>query len=141
MDSASRQPAAGPAKAENPIVAVGRRVKSALSSQQEPSVQIQRSPRSLPQKSLTEKLHLSHRGSDNGPERGQLDATDSDDVPPPVPPKDNANSSSKSFWSRFSKGDSVVDEKNAKQGNYDRETVDLLDVMGSLHAIVAGSLC
>jgi len=135
----STQPPIAPSRTENPIVAVGRRVKSALSSQQEPSVQIQRGASSSRShsKALTEKLHFSHHGPERRLGRGQLDATDSDGSPPPVPPKDNVHAThsadvskqtGKSFWSRSHRDQNVTNEKS-RQDNYDRETVDLLDVM------------
>ncbi|KAI9055507.1 hypothetical protein LZ554_000456 [Drepanopeziza brunnea f. sp. 'monogermtubi'] len=91
--------------AENPIAVVGRRVKSALTSSQQPSIRIQRANGEPPDKGNAEKP-ASHNG---------------------------ATSKDKSFFGRFksmfSDDDGHAEESAASRNEYDNSMVDMLDVI------------
>ena len=142
----SSQPQSSPSATGNPVVAVGRKVKSIFSSHQRPSIRILRRPASH----STEKL------------QGGPVSTDFAEKPlPPLPPRENAPSAStepttlpessrtrsrgntiadrfanarsravSSVQSLFGHG-SVTNDHGPPDQEYDTETVDLLDVVGT----------
>jgi hypothetical protein len=131
-----------PATTKNPVVAVGRKVKSVLSSKQRPSVRILRGPSSNGEprrglKSLTEKLTpgSSHRGAAQEPETNT-------ELPQhyPVPSKENTsanrftgtlNRAGAGLRSVFGREDDLTTENESWKNEYDSDTVDLLDVVGT----------
>jgi hypothetical protein len=125
------QPPPSSSTTENPIVAVGRKVKSILSTSQQPSIRILRSSNGeqnrLPfSKGITEKLHLPH-GKAQGPGRGaELEESNVAHAEASRPPPKG-----KPFASRFRSlfGRKETDDEFFRD-EYDADTVDLLDVMG-----------
>jgi hypothetical protein len=123
---------------ENPVVAVGRKVKSVLSSQQRPSVRIIRGtssygePRCVPvSKSIAEKVapHLpSHAKAEEPGSRVEYRA----------PLEENTfanrfadarNRAGAGIRSLFGREDNVTDDAYF-ENEYDSDTVDLLDIVG-----------
>jgi hypothetical protein len=137
--SGSSQPTPMSLTAENPVVAVGRKVKSALSTQQRPSIRILRDSsqnhkarREPTPGVITEKKspHLSRTGNANISES----PTDY-----PVPHKQNAsanrftdvgNRAGTAIRSFFRREENNPDDGSVER-EYDPDTVDLLDVMGT----------
>ncbi|KUJ16453.1 uncharacterized protein LY89DRAFT_586667 [Mollisia scopiformis] len=103
---------------ENPIVAVGRKVKSILSSHQRPSVRILRESSSTsPHRRSQAQPSAAHSTSYNAPpiETSFGDA------------QDRTSARKRSFFGR-EKG---FTDDNSYENEYDQDTVDLLDVMVS----------
>jgi hypothetical protein len=143
------QPPPPPSTTENPVVAVGRKVKSLLSSHQRPSIRILRNssdPRSVPatqdfaEKPLPE---LPPRGnaqrSDSDAELAAQDAAQAESSPTLSRQNTLAsrfagarNRAGSVVQSIFGRGEiSAEDDKPFENENeYDTSTVDLLDVMG-----------
>lgn len=136
--SGPSQPPPAESTTENPIVAVGRKVKSVLGSHQQPSVRIQRGPstgksrRVAASKGDAEK-YGSH-GRAQGPESRADLAGQSAAHAGTTSSRENTSANRfsgpqnriRSWFSR--KEDSTEDE--SIEHEYDPDTVDLLDVMG-----------
>lgn len=101
----------------NPIAAVGRKVKSVLSSSNQPSIRIFRD--SSAHGKSRRKLTTSEKRSATGPQASNLSS---------ATPEGKGNSFANRFRSRFRHDDSDTDEWHEHE--YDQETVDLLDVVG-----------
>ena len=134
---------------ENPVVAVGRKVKSVLSTNQRPSVRILRGPSSTGEprrvpvsKGTAEKLapHLSPHGKAQGPEsRAELAEHNAAHAEAyRAPTKVNAfanrfaeaqNRAGAAIQSLFSREENFTDDESFEH-EYDPDTVDLLDVVG-----------
>lgn len=105
MDSRTSQEPAP--KTENPLVAVGRKVKSAISTDQQPSVRI------LRRSASTRQRHAAPERFDHAPPTEN------------VPPK-GIGSSIRSFFGR--KAEPQIEQSTEE---YDADTVDVLDVIGT----------
>lgn len=142
--------------ADNPIVAVGRKVKSVLGTQQQPSVRIVREPakrRGLPvPKGVADKLapHLSQHGKSHTPEnRAELaehyaahaESHRSGEG------KEKENKKEQETEGRMSRVRTSIQSLFGAKGNdteeqlqheYDADTVDLLDVVGKYQSAHSG---
>ncbi len=108
-----------PPTTDNPVVALGRKVKSAFSSDQQPSIRIRR--------------------ESSSPATRQLDLP-SQEIPekatggPGHEPTSKDNSSDNGFASRvrslFSRREASPNDK-VNESDYDNDMVDLLDVLGT----------
>lgn len=119
----SSQPPPPSSTTENPVVAIGRKVKSALSTQQQPSIRILRA------------------SSSTGESRPSPVSRGLAEKPLPELPPSNENASTNRFSgagnhasaavrSLFSRGGNVTDDGFDKN-EYDTDTVDLMDVVGT----------
>ena len=111
-------PAADSSTTENPIVAVGRKVKSVLSTSQRPSVRIIRKPSSTSDRRLLVSKDASEK---NGAGNGTA-TTGSHFV-------DARNRAGGLIRSWFGRAEEPYEEKSYAD-EYDPDTVDLLDVVG-----------
>jgi hypothetical protein len=114
---------------ENPIVAVGRKVKSALSSSSnQPSIRIFRSSSSHGKSYRLPTTEGNSEKRDATRPHTQADFTHNSDALP----KDHGKKEKSSFADRcralFRHGDS--DKHESYENEYDTDTVDLLDVVG-----------
>ncbi|KAF2153617.1 hypothetical protein K461DRAFT_321238 [Myriangium duriaei CBS 260.36] len=121
MDRAGTAPAQVPAAdtstTENPIVAVGRKVKSVLSTSQRPSVRIIRKPPSAGDRRLPASGDVSEKhGAGNGAATTRSHAIGA------------RNSAGGLMRSWFGRAEDPCDQK-AYVDEYDPDTVDLLDVL------------
>jgi hypothetical protein len=143
------QPPPSSSTTENPVVAVGRKVKSVLSTRQQPSVRILREPtltgeaRRLPiPKSIAKKLapHLSPHGNAQEPEsRAELiEHHTAHAEAHRAPPGENSfaslfagsrNRAGVAIRSLFGREESSTEDESFEH-EYDPDTVDLLDVVG-----------
>jgi hypothetical protein len=127
------QPPPASSTTENPIVAVGRKVKSILSTSQQPSIRILRpsngEPSRMPfSKGIAEKLHLPH-GNTQGPgRRAELEESNVAHAEASRPPLKGKSFASR-FRSLFGREENNTDNEFFRD-EYDADTVDLLDVMG-----------
>lgn len=137
----SSQPPAEESTTDNPVVAVGRKVKSVLSTHQRPSVRILRGKstgthRRMPvSKATAEKLkpHLKHHARAHGPEgREEL----AEHYAPHAEAHDNASTGNRfsrigsSIRSIFGDDKHEANHDGAYEDEFDADTVDLLDVVG-----------
>jgi hypothetical protein len=128
----------------NPVVAIGRKVKSVLSTNQRPSVRLLRQPSStqprrapvsqdFAEKPLPElPPHPDTQEAESLPDFSEHYATPAEASR--VPSKGNASSNARNragsvARSLFRREDHVIDHKSYED-EYDADTVDLLDVMG-----------
>jgi hypothetical protein len=120
---------------ENPIVAVGRKVKSVLSSHQRPSIRILRESSSAEQslrapasKDIAEKSapNLSPHGPDSPAEYSAVNAKRNTFANRFADARKRTGVAMRALFSR--EEDSIDDE--SFEHEYDPDTVDLLDVMG-----------
>ncbi len=143
------QPPPSSSMTDNPVVAVGRKLKSVLGSHQRPSVRIVREssstgePRRVPvSRGIAEKSapHLSPHGRAQGPEsRAELaeyNASHAEAYPAPSKETTFANRLANArnragaiIRSLFGREENVTDDESFEH-EYDPDTVDLLDVMG-----------
>jgi hypothetical protein len=143
----SAQPPPSSSTTANPVVAVGRKVKSIFSSQQQPSIRIRRESAATGQlrrppvsQDFAEKPlpQLPTAVTAQGPE-SQAGLAPYNDIPweAPTTPKRERGFSNRLFAVR-SRAESIFRRpENVRDGNnessedcYNTETVDLLDVMG-----------
>jgi len=140
-------PAASSSNAENPIVAVGRKVKSVLQgNQQRPSVRIVREPSYNGQPSYVPGYNGASSVQNYAPASQphgttyqsaqgeydnsiQYDATDTNPQAYQVPTQANASTSRFGNWFG-GRNKKVTGQQYAANEDCDAETVDLLDVMG-----------
>lgn len=109
-DVNTQQPEAPATTTSNPIVAVGRRVKSALISHQQPSIRIQRDYADAPTSG-----DLSEKSIPQGESENDL-----------TPKETNLSGRLASMFSRSKESNTQGYAAN----DYDSDTVDLLDVVG-----------
>lgn len=111
------QPELTSSTTENPIIALGRKVKSVLGTSQRPSVRIIRS--APVSKGTGEKLASYHSTYGNTPNQSRSGNSFASTL----------NRAGTSIRSLFSREDSSPNEETFKD-EYDPDTVDLLDVVG-----------
>ncbi|TVY37068.1 hypothetical protein LSUB1_G004218 [Lachnellula subtilissima] len=117
----SSQPPPPSSTTQNPVIAIGRKVKSALSTQQQPSIRILRA------------------SSSTGESRPSPSSSGVAEKPLPELPQSNENASTNRFLnaanrasaavrSVFDRGENVTDD-GFDNNEYDTDTVDLMDVV------------
>lgn len=140
----SSQPPPSNSTTENPIVAVGRKVKSVLTTNQRPSVRIRRGPSSTrdPRRVLLSQ-NIAEKPLPQLPPRGNVPGPESRDYASHsqayrASTKENnfadrfTNARSRtgsSIRSLFGREENSTDDESF-ENEYDPDTVDLLDVMG-----------
>lgn len=123
--SSSAAPASKPTT-ENPIVAVGRKVKSALSSSlNQPSVRIYRSSSTL---SYPRPPTANTSGRQDARPYAQMDFAEGGNGQTKYNEKEEGNGFASRLRKRFSREDR--NKEDPYENEYDTDTVDLLDVMG-----------
>jgi hypothetical protein len=146
----SSQPPPSSSTTANPVVAVGRKVKSIFSSHQQPSIRILREPSSTgaPRRPPISK-DFAEKPLPPLPPRGNVQGPES---PPDLPTQDaveweasHVPTRERTFSNRFagartragsvvqsmfSRNENVTEHPECLEDCYDTETVDLLDVMG-----------
>lgn len=148
MDKTNPSQVPLPKPAENPVVAIGRKVKAALSSHQQPSVRIMRdSPTSSTKQHRLHVPKFGHHTSppqhanasqnrpdaiDHQPSHANASPSQPDQAAPAGRLAGARNSVGGAFQSLFSRGDSHSNEKS-QEHEYDSDTVDLLDVVGMFY--------
>ncbi|RDW80259.1 hypothetical protein BP6252_04897 [Coleophoma cylindrospora] len=141
---ASSHPVPAPATTENPVVAVGRKVKAALSTHQRPSVRILREPssprRGPSSQGVAEKSassNLPSQGNSHEPQSnarlGEHDAAQANASSAPSNPNPSGNRladartrAGAAMRSMFGREETESDDESFEH-EYDTETVDLLD--------------
>ncbi|KAI9701614.1 MAG: hypothetical protein M1820_006385 [Bogoriella megaspora] len=109
---------------ENPVVAVGRKVKSVLSTHQRPSVRILREPSS---REVPRSVPIAEGTSDNTAARATPSHAHSKENGNTNHPSDARNRVGTAFQSLFNR-DKGRTHTESSQDEYDPDTVDLLDV-------------
>jgi hypothetical protein len=130
--SDSSQPPPSSSTTENPIVAVGRKVKSVLTTDQRPSVRILRESSSTGSTGIAKKFasHRSSHGKAPGPEsRAEFAASPSKETASANRFVDARNRTGAAIRSIFGREGHNTDD-GSYENEYDPDTVDLLDVVG-----------
>ncbi|KAH8590230.1 hypothetical protein B0O99DRAFT_521531 [Bisporella sp. PMI_857] len=123
----SSEPLPSSSTTDNPIVAVGRRVKSALRSHQRPSIRIRRkSPSSANLQSISASQSTAEKYQPHLPPHGQSRGPN---IHAEVVPASNQYTFASHFRSLFGHGEGATNDESHKY-EYDSDIVDILDVVG-----------